>query len=481
MHANAVKNPKMLGGPFMDLPGNQTATVKALMEKTLAENADLLAVADAIKALDEILANEARGHSLLPLYDKIPDPLKGYVELTYDLNNHPSARYIERMLYRSKYYDTGRQSIRLATLDKDDRAFCLSTPRFPDAKHLHYDIPFASEAIDRLFRMKFEAGSFDDIPEFIPEDAEQRAFFESLFTEEEPEIKGEDKDSLGADGVRVKYFGHATLLFETANVSVMTDPLVSYDVPGADVPRYSFRDLPRKIDYAVITHGHQDHIMWETLLQLRHRIGCIVVPRCNGDSLQDPSLRLMLENTGFNNVVELAELEDLEIPDGRITGLPFFGEHGELNIRGKLAYRVELNGKSAICAADSNNLSPVMYDMLFDAYGKADKTFIGMECEGAPMSWLYGPLLTKPLERRMDQSRRLDGSDAEKAMRMIESLKSDEIYIYAMGQEPWLTFISSIKYSPTSKPIVESNKVLESCKEKGFTAERLFGRKAMGF
>lgn len=46
-----------------------------------------------------------------------------------------------------------------------------------------------------------------------------------------------------------------------------------------------------------------------------------------------------------------------------------------------------------------------------------------------------------------------------------------------MGQEPWLEFISSIKYTPESHPIVQSNKLVEFCAGKNVLAERLFGEK----
>jgi len=46
-----------------------------------------------------------------------------------------------------------------------------------------------------------------------------------------------------------------------------------------------------------------------------------------------------------------------------------------------------------------------------------------------------------------------------------------------MGQEPWLEYISSIKYTDESKPIVESDKLIEICSNQGRIAERLFGEK----
>ena len=50
-------------------------------------------------------------------------------------------------------------------------------------------------------------------------------------------------------------------------------------------------------------------------------------------------------------------------------------------------------------------------------------------------------------------------------------------YVYAMGQEPWLNYIMNIKYTPESRPITESNRLLKECHEKAITLERLFGEK----
>ncbi len=75
--------------------------IKALLEKTRKEQAHMLELAEAIKTIDNILMNEADGYPLEPLYNKVPDVLRGYVELVYDLNNHPSIRFIEGLLYKS--------------------------------------------------------------------------------------------------------------------------------------------------------------------------------------------------------------------------------------------------------------------------------------------------------------------------------------------------------------------------------------------
>jgi hypothetical protein len=142
-----------------------------------------------------------------------------------------------------------------------------------------------------------------------------------------------------------------------------------------------------------------------------------------------------------------------------------------------LAHLIVLNGKSVLCAADSNNLEPQLYEHMHDWIGDVDVVFLGMECEGGPLSWLYGPLMPNPLARKLDQSRRLNGSDCGRGIEIIKCLNPKEVYVYAMGQEPWLTFITSIKYTDQSRPIIESSKLVEDCRRLNIKSERLYGQK----
>jgi len=93
---------------------------------------------------------------------------------------------------------------------------------------------------------------------------------------------------------------------------------------------------------AIYYQDHQDHVLFETLLQIRHKVKNIVVPSSSGGFLQDPSLKLILKNTGRQNVIELDEMESVEWENGSITALPFFGEHSDLNIRCKAAHLVRV-------------------------------------------------------------------------------------------------------------------------------------------
>jgi len=472
MHVAALKNPAMLGGPFINYGADKVAEVRALLDRTTREQARMLEFAEAVKALDKALAEEAQGSSLEAVYRKIPAPLRGYVELVYDINHHPSVRFIEGLLYRSPYYSTDSQSVTLALVERDERSFVFSTPRLEQPGHLNLRLPFNHPGLDELFKMKDAPQPLGWAAEALEVPGADAALFASLFTSEPPPPRA----AYTGDDVRIRYFGHACVLIETSETSVLCDPVLSYDIES-DIQRYAFADLPESIDYVVITHNHQDHCMFETLLQLRHKIKNILVPKNNGGGVADPSMKLVLAQLGFANVREIDEMETVGLPGGGITGLPFLGEHADLNIRTKLAYAVSLKGKTVLLAADSENLSPEIYDHIRDFTGEVDAVFIGMECDGAPLSWLYGPLLTKPIARKLDQSRRSNGSDYEKAQAIVDRLKPKQVYVYAMGQEPWLTYLTSINYTPESRPIVESDRLVEACRARGIVSERLFGHK----
>jgi L-ascorbate metabolism protein UlaG (beta-lactamase superfamily) len=293
-----------------------------------------------------------------------------------------------------------------------------------------------------------------------------------MFTEEPPP----PYQPYGGSGVRWRYFGHACILLETKDLAMLFDPVLSYTYES-EVSRYTYRDLPDAIDFVLITHNHQDHVLFETLLQIRHKVKTIIVPPSGRGALQDPSLRELLTQVGCKNVVELHEFESIGSGDTVITGIPFFGEHADLDIGSKLAYLVRFKQHSLLFAADSCNVEPMLYERVHDIIGDVSVLFLGMECDGAPLTWLYGPLLTNKVERAMDESRRLAGSNYEQAINIVDRFNCREAYVYAMGQEPWLNYVMSLKYTSESRPIVESNRLIEECRRRGVYAERLFGEK----
>ena len=479
IHAAAVKKPEMLGGPFIDYDGKRGDEIKKLADEIRSKRAHLLRLADAVNELNSLLQEHAKGYSLKPLYEKVPEILKGYVELYYDLNDHPNFRFFETLLYKSELYDESAQTIALQLVESDtQRSFVLSTPRLDDENIIHAEIPFRHPVIDQLFNMKRTPGDYLEIKEILKIKPEQEKLFESLFTLEAPKKYGQ----YTGKGIRTRYFGHACILVETDEINILVDPLISYDGYENNVPRFTTAHLPDQLDYVLITHNHQDHVLLETLLQLRHKIKNIVVPSSGKGNLQDPNLKLMFNTIGFKNVIELNDMETIELDRCVITGLPFLGEHSDLDVRSKLCFHVNLHNKyKVVFAADSQNIEPKMYERVYGIVGDIDVLFLGMECDGAPLTWLYGPLLPKKMERDKDQSRRLAGSDCREGMSIVNQFNPKDVFVYAMGLEPWLEFISSIRYTDQSKPIVESNLLLEKCRAIGINAERLFGEKTIEY
>jgi len=472
IHANAVKIPQMLGGPFIDYEGKRVDEIRALRDQTKRVRKAQIELSSAIAELDAMLKSNAKGFSVAPLYEKVPKALRGYVELAYDLSNNPVVRFIEPLLYRSQHYDPSAQSLMLSFTKGDNRSFVLSTPRLEDKDSVHLHIPFSDEAVDELFKLRHTPRPLGEVEEMLGLTSDQSETFRSFMTSEPPQVR----EPYTGDGVRWRYLGHACVLVETRDVSLIFDPVISYTYESA-TPRYTLQDLPDSIDYAVLTHSHLDHSLLETLLQIRHKIRTLVVPKNVTGSLQDPSMKLIFQNIGFRNVVEMGDMETLPLPGGELMALPFLGEHSDLDIKSKMAYLVRFGKHSIVFAADSCNVEPSVYEHVHKDIGDLDTLFLGLECDGAPLTWVYGSLLTQRLGHGMDESRRLSGSDFVQAMDIVRRFSFREVYVYAMGMEPWLKFLLGLQYTETSRPITESNRLIEECNAKGIAAERLFGQK----
>ncbi|HKY45713.1 MAG TPA: hypothetical protein VJM50_21665 [Pyrinomonadaceae bacterium] len=71
----------------------------------------------------------------------------------------------------------------------------------------------------------------------------------------------------------------------------------------------------------------------------------------------------------------------------------------------------------------------------------------------------------------------MDGSNCEKGLHLVNSLNPQQVYVYAMGQEPWLTYLTNIQYTDESRPIAESTSLVQDCVGQGRVSERLLGCK----
>jgi L-ascorbate metabolism protein UlaG (beta-lactamase superfamily) len=478
LHILAANQNGMAGGEFLDCDETKVPKIENLIEEIEETHHELVSLSKAVEELDELLRNHTSGESIEPLYADIPESLKGYVELFLDLEHRPSYRLLEALLYKSSYYKKSLQSVSFGLLDRvAERPFVLSTPRLPDENHVQFNVDFNHPMLDSFFRSRIqplEKSELDAL--FKGVELSGGLSPRELFVETSSEYKHKPLDGR----LRITYTGHAGFLIETDRVSLLIDPVIANKVGEYKEQVVSFTELPEHIDYICLTHNHQDHVNIESLLQLRYRTGKVVVPKNNGGTLADPSMKQLLKQLNFE-VVEVDDLDRIEMPGGAIVAIPFLGEHGDLNIRSKAAWFVELADKRLFFGADSANPEPVIYERLGDILHGVDLFAIGMECIGAPYTWLYGALHTKVVGRTIKNSRRLNGSDFRQAMPMVKNFKAKKVLIYALGLEPWYKYFMGIDYADDSVQLAESKKVINACSELGIEAEIMYGKRAFEY
>jgi len=219
------------------------------------------------------------------------------------------------------------------------------------------------------------------------------------------------------------------------------------------------------------------------LLQIRSRIGQIVVPACNRGSVCDPSMKLMLAEIGLRNVAEVGCFARFSFDGGAFVSLPFFGEHADLDIYSKQSVYIEVSGRKFLFLADSDALDARMYQRIAQHIScrKVDALFLGMECDGAPLTWLYGPLLSRPISRRDDESRRLSGANFSRARQIIEQFECERVFVYAMGLEPWLRYVMGVELTADSIQLTESDRLIAHLQDEGIQCRRLYGSCDLSF
>ncbi|WP_261570880.1 MBL fold metallo-hydrolase [Frankia gtarii] len=469
IHLAASRNPALRGGYFVNIEADRAGEVRDLTEKIKRERVRMVRFAEAVSQAQDLLREEADGYDLTPLYAKLPAELRGVTELFYDTDNRAALRFIEPLIYGGNSHLQSRQSVQLSLDPSEERPFILSTPRLPSPDVLELEIPFHHPGLETLFKARVHPTAPSVLRELLELDDSQAKQLVTLLN---------DRPNLASDrhiksGGRIRYFGHACLVVQTPDSAIVTDPFISAD--GSRGDRYTFDDLPDYIDLVLISHGHQDHLVLETLFQLKGRVGAIVVPRSSRGGIADPSIGLMLKSIGFP-VVEVDDFDEIPISGGTVTATPFLGEHCDLDIRGKSTYRVDLGARSVFVGADSSGVDRMVYRYIRQHLGAVDYAFLGMECDGAPLTWLYQALLTRPMAREKSDSRKLSGSNAEQAASIASELGAKESYVYAMGEEPWLGHIMATTYNENSYQLREVADFIEWCSEQGIKATHLFGR-----
>lgn len=130
LHVDSCRNPKLLGGPFVDIAADRVDEVHALLAGMQERHADLLALALEFTQFHNALMQTATGQCIEACYTELPESMRGLMELGYDYHNHPVLRCFESLIYASGYYKRNAQSFRLFALEQDDaRPYYMSTPR----------------------------------------------------------------------------------------------------------------------------------------------------------------------------------------------------------------------------------------------------------------------------------------------------------------------------------------------------------------
>ncbi|MCQ2507968.1 MAG: MBL fold metallo-hydrolase [Dorea sp.] len=125
--------------------------------------------------------------------------------------------------------------------------------------------------------------------------------------------------------LRTYWLGHSSILLQLGEKNILIDPvLTKYSSPFdfVGVKRYSEVPLSPghvpKIDLLLISHDHYDHLDYQTLMQIKDRIGHIVVPL---------GVESFLKSFGFEEekITTLSWWEEVNVSDIRITATP--GQH----------------------------------------------------------------------------------------------------------------------------------------------------------
>jgi hypothetical protein len=202
----------------------------------------------------------------------------------------------------------------------------MNTPRLPAKGQIRWEVPFESPLIDELFKLDSAPKPLGHLREMLDlKPADEEVLLPLLSAD--PYCARKKREG---SGVCINYLGHACVLIEWNGISILTDPCIGLKPVKGGVERFTYKDLPEKLDYVLITHNHHDHFCLESLLRLRHKIDCLVVPRSFGILYGDLSLKLLAKKVGFKNVVELETLESIKLSDGEIIAIPFMGEHADL-------------------------------------------------------------------------------------------------------------------------------------------------------
>ena len=130
------------------------------------------------------------------------------------------------------------------------------------------------------------------------------------------------------------WMGHSSIYLQTSDKRILVDPVLVSASPisffnkafkGTNI--YQPEDMP-DVDYLVLTHDHWDHLDYNTMLNLRNRVGKVICPLGVGEHLEywgfDPSSIVELD---WNEAVQLeTNLKLTALPARHFSGRGLTGD-----------------------------------------------------------------------------------------------------------------------------------------------------------
>ena len=142
LHEKSCRNPRLIGGAFVDIaPGkaSQVQQLLATMQEKLAEN---VAFATTLTEYYGEVVRSRQEKASRSAMTRFPGRCTAISNSFMALFNQPIVRCLEGPLYKSRYYKRELQSLRLFCLERDEaRPYYMSTPRLSDEASIDWNFP----------------------------------------------------------------------------------------------------------------------------------------------------------------------------------------------------------------------------------------------------------------------------------------------------------------------------------------------------
>jgi L-ascorbate metabolism protein UlaG (beta-lactamase superfamily) len=439
--------------------------VAALLNSIKRDRGEMLDFASAVVKGAAGVRENAGACDVATLRTRLPRALDGLVEIVDDGCGHPALSFLESSIYRSQAYDERRQHVQLFLDHGGRRAVAANEPRLPQADSVDLRLPFRHAGLAEIALSRIRPITAARLGDALELNMEQRRSLGGLLTDE-PTFA---PDRYAVANGRARYFGNGCVVLQTPRGTVVSDPFIS---SGDNAPgQYTLDDLPDYIDLAIITGGRPNRTVLETLLQLRGRIGRVVVPRAQHAGECEPSLALYLSQVGMS-VVEVDDFDEVRFPGGKVVATSFVDSHADGPRQVRSTYCVRLADATVFLGCDSLTPDPSIYRDMREQIGRIDMAFIaiGSESEAAGLGG-------DALDGHASTSDPAGGDLVELARVIVSELKAEEIYLYATGGGPGLSaqcFPNRVEKRCLARQVEQIN---HWCSGQGIISGRLHGKR----